>query len=117
MGTAVRLHPAATGHTAKNLLREAALQDATISTNYRMYLVRYLGKKRRQYNPETGSEPARRWGEPRPRYRLPSAAVPRSQIGRNTPSARSNTSIPRATISTGSICEARFLREYSTSRW
>ena len=39
----------------KNFLREAALQDVTISTNYQLYLARYFGKKRRQYSPETGS--------------------------------------------------------------
>src|SRR5688572_26245776 len=52
-----------------------------------------------------------------PRHFLPSAAVPRSQIGRKTPSASTSTTSPRLTTSTGSICEASDLRSYSTSRW
>ena len=42
--------------------------------------------------------------------------LPRSHIGRNTPSASTSTMTPSTMISIGSICEDRVFSSYSTSR-
>lgn len=48
-------------------------------------------------------------------YRL-NATLPRSHIGRKTPSASISTMTPRATIRIGSICAPSVFSSYSTSR-
>ena len=50
------------------------------------------------------------------RHQRLKATLPRSQIGRKMPNARTSTRMPRATMRIGSICWDRFFSSYSTSR-